>query len=310
MRALNLLAGTSLALIIGTAAFAADAVIVYDEPVVAQPHQSRFMGHIGVLGGINHAYYVEDEADGETFGFGQLDASLAMRFGRVVVGGEGALRYDDFQSTDEFSDGESPEWQGHITGHLLYDLTTSSRLGVFGQYADTRAQDVESSDNYNVYVLGLSAQSFLADNVLVYGQLGYGDKGRDGQDDGEGFSGGPVARAGLTYFFNDDHALTADFEFAATKSYIDGDDRGRFHAVTLSGESKVAANLPLFATYGASYTHINSTEEGDSVDEWQLFAGLKWTFGQDTVRSRWTDGLAIGSPRLPVRASAWTEYLD
>lgn len=276
--------------------------------MLAQPHQSRFMGHIGVTAGFNHV--LDDDEDRATVGFGGIDASLAARLGLAVIGAEGALRYDNFQSTDDFAGTEDPEWQGHITAHLLYDITGATRLGIFGQYADTRLQDVDSEDNYNVYVAGLQGQTFLADNVLVYGQVGYGGKLRDGEDDEEGFNGGPVARLGMAYFLTDNHALSADFEFASTNMYIDGDDAGRFYGATLSGESKISAGLPLFATYGASYTHLNSTDEGDSIDELQLFAGLKWTFGQDSVRSRWTDGLAIASPRLPVRASAWTEQMD
>lgn len=117
-------------------------------------------------------------------------------------------------------------------------------------------------------------------------------------------------RSGLTYFMTDSNAINADFEFAGSRNYIDSSDPGRFYGFTLSQEFAVSQSMPLFAEYGVSYSHISGTDEGEQVDEWFLFAGIKYTFGQATVRDRWTNGLAIGSPRLPVRGSAWTEYID
>ncbi len=56
--------------------------------------------------------------------------------------------------------------------------------------------------------------------------------------------------------------------------------------------------------------YLSSTDESESNDEIALSIGLKYVFGADTPRERWTNGIGYGGPRLPVRASAWTEYFD
>ena len=78
----------------------------------------------------------------------------------------------------------------------------------------------------------------------------------------------------------------------------------------LSGKTQITEDMPLFLTYEGSYTHISGTDEGEQIDEWAGAIGIEIPFGAQTVRSQWTDGVAIGAPRLPVRASAWTEYID
>lgn len=274
-----------------------------------------FVGHMGVSAGANYTYEVDTSplADDGTLGFGQIDGSLGYKGGAWMLGAEAAVRYDDFQSTDSldgFRDYENPEWQGNVTGHFLFDLSASTRIGAFSQYGDTLPQDGDKDDAYDYYLVGLEAQTFLADNVLVFGQAGIGDKIRDGEDENEGFVNGFVLRSGIAYFATDATTLIADAEFASSKDYIDDNDPGRHFGFAISGETLMSEGMPLYLTYGGTYTHINSTDESEQVDEWTAMVGLDLVFGAVAPKERWTNGMAIGAPRLPVRASAWTEWAD
>jgi hypothetical protein len=60
----------------------------------------------------------------------------------------------------------------------------------------------------------------------------------------------------------------------------------------------------------ARYTMIDATTESDFVEEVEFGVGLKLVFGAGTPREAARAGRSIGTPDLPLRASAWTEFLD
>jgi len=53
------------------------------------------------------------------------------------------------------------------------------------------------SNTYDVWIVGVEGQSFIAGNLRAYARVGYGFKGRDGDDDDEGFNDGIAAGLGL-----------------------------------------------------------------------------------------------------------------
>jgi len=61
-------------------------------------------------------------------------------------------------------------------------------------------------------------------------------------------------------------------------------------------------DTPLYANYFARYDYLSATDEGDNIDEVQFGVGLQYAFGGGSN--------LISSPRLPTRASAWTEWID
>jgi len=279
-----------------------------------KPYNEQIAGILGHVGGAVGGNYVE-EVDGgtndeATVFFGRADASVGFRTQSWLFGVEGEVRYDDFQSASDFDDDEDPEWQWTVTPHFLYDVSSATRIGLFGQYGDNLPQDGDEGDSFDHYLIGIEGQTFLADNVVVFGQLAFGDKITDGQDDQEGFNNGIVVRTGLTYFATEFTALTADFEFAGSENYIDSSDPGRHFGASIGGKTQISEDMSLFFTYEASYTHINSTDESEQADELAFAVGIELPFGAKSLRSQWTDGMAIGAPRLPVRASALTEYID
>jgi hypothetical protein len=188
-------------------------------------------------------------------------------------------------------------------------LNEDTRLGVFGGYGLTVPQDEDMADAYDVLTFGLEAQHFISENLMAYGQLGWGEKLRDGQDSDEAFNGGPVARLGVSYFATKTSALTLDLEVAGTSKFVDEGDDGRFYGATLSYQQLVAQDLPLYLTCFGRYDLIDGTDDG-TVEEWQLGFGLRYFFGAGSPQDAARKGLSIGTPRLPTRASAWTEYLD
>ena len=279
----------------------------------ALPATAQMVGSVGADLGYNLAREGDsgpwqDKADVASV---RLNATGAWAVGNgFVLGADLDLRWDDFSGGGDFDDTEDPDWQYSLGLHGLKQLNDRTRVGVFASFGEQIPQDSDSGDAYDVWLVGLEGQTLLADNVLVFGQIGGGSKLSEGDDDDEGFKDGWVLRAGATWFASDKTAVALSVEHSRTQSYIDGDDPGRFWDVTLAGETRLPTQAPLLATYGISYSLFDSTDEGDDVEETRLFAGIKYLIGADSPRDRWVNGIAYGTPVTPLRASAWTEWAD
>lgn len=270
---------------------------------------SGIVGHIGLSAGLNSVR--DDDADTANVLFGGLDGSITFPvFGSYLVVFDATARYDNFSSDNDYSDAEDPELEYSLGTHVLRQLNDDTRVGFFGGYGDTRTQGDKTRDAYDVWMYGLEAQSFIADNVLIFGQVGYGSKGRSGDNGNEGYEGGFLARFGISYFPDNKSSLTLEIEAAETDSYIDGSDDGEFYGITLSYQRLISDSMPLYFTCFGRYDMIDATTENDSVEEMQVGLGLRYFFGAGSPQEAARKGISIGMPRLPTRASAWTEYLD
>ncbi len=277
--------------------------------VAAAQGLSGGVGDVGLTFGYNDVDDLSDETAG--VGFAVIDGSYSFKVGpRVLLGFDANFRFDDLASDPDFADDENPESQYALGAHALWEMGADTRLGGFVAYGDTEAQDVPSNENYDYFLVGVEARHFFSDDLMGYAQIGVGDKGRTGEDDGEAFNGGQVLRLGATYFHDDRSAFTLDFEYASADPYIDDDDAGRFYGITASGETRLGTQAPLMATYFLRYDYIDSTDEGDQVEELQVGLGIKLLFGANSSRDAARAGRSIGTPYLPGRASAWTEFLD
>jgi hypothetical protein len=272
----------------------------------------------GLSGGVGEAgltfgYNDVSESDGDTagVGFAVIDGSYSFSVGSgLLLGFDASYRFDDLASDPDFSDDEDPDNQYTLGAHALWQVGPDTRLGGFLAYGDTRMQNEILSDNYDYWLAGVEARHFFNDDVMGYAQFALGDKGRTGDDVGEGFNDGHVMRVGATYFLKDHSAFTLDLEYATADPYIDGDDAGRFLGVTLGGETRLGPDTPLMATYFVRYNEIDATTENDSVEELQVGLGIKVVFGAASPREAARAGRSIGTPYLPSRASAWTEFID
>jgi hypothetical protein len=267
------------------------------------------VGDIGLTFGYNDV----DDTEGDTasVGFAIIDGSYSFHVApRVLLGFDANFRFDDLASDPDFNDEEDPESQLVLGAHALWELGADTRLGGFLAYGDTKMQDEVPSNNYDYYLVGLEARHFVNDNVMLYGQLALGDKVRDGDDEGEGLNDGQVVRLGATYFAGERSAFTLDLEYATASPYIDGDDDGEFFGATLSGETRLGTQAPLFATYYVRYDDIDATTENDKIEELTVGIGIKYMFGAGSSREAARAGRSIGTPHLPARASIWTERID
>lgn len=274
----------------------------------APDRTSGIVGHLGISNGMN--FLSEDNGESAREWFGSLDGSITLpAFQADLLIFDIYARFDNIGRDDDFDSNEDPKYEGILGLHYLRQVRENTRAGFFASYGYTIPQDEDSSDAYDVLTVGLEAQHFLSDNTMVYSQLGWGEKIKDGQDDDEAFNGGLVARVGASYFPDNVSSITLDFEAAGTNNYVDNDDAGVFLGATLSYQRPVAETIPLYFTCFGRYDLIDGTDDGN-VDEWQLGVGFRYYFGADSPRDAARKGISIGTPRLPTRGSAWTEFLD
>jgi len=269
---------------------------------------SGIVGHLGISNGMN--FLDDDDSNSASAWFGSIDGSITLPvFNQDLLIFDFYARFDNIANDDNFDDNEDPKYEFILGSHYLRQLDNDTRAGLFLGYGYTIPQDEDSSDAYDVMMVGLEGQKFLADNVMVYTQIGYGFKIKDGQSDDEGFNDGLLARAGASYFPSKLSSITLDFELAGTETYLDGDDAGRFFGTTLSYQRLITQDMPLFITCFGRYDFIDGTDDG-YVNEWQIGFGFRYYFGAESPQDAARKGLSIGMPRLPTRGSAWTEFLD
>lgn len=287
---------------------AASMALVAATPALAEG-PSDAVGDVGLTFG----YTSVDDGEGAEagVGFAAVDGSFSFQVAPgILLGFDANARLDDLGSDPNFNDSEDPKAQYAIGVHALWDMGSDTRLGGFLAYGDTVSQDQSTGDEFDYYLVGLEAQHFVTNDILGYAQVGLGGKVRDGDDDEEGFLDGKALRIGATYFAGENSAFTLDLEFGSASPYIDGDDDGVFFGATVSGETRLPTAAPLSATYFLRYDQIDATTEDDEIAELQVGVGLRFLFGATSPREAARAGRSIGTPYLPSRASAWTEFID
>ena len=280
-------------------------------PISFEP---SIVGHIGLDGGLNFAKEVDGNqnfTDKASVPFSGLNLSITLpKRNNFLMTVDGDFRWDGFKNSGDFNDSEDPSWQYNVGFHVLKQLNEDSRAGVFVNYGDTKSQDEPAEEEYNLLMGGFEAHHFLYDDLMLYTQIGYGQKGRDGDQETEGFAGGLVSRWGATYFMSETSSFNVDLEFSTTYNYIDSSDPGRFFGTTLTYKTQPWEDSPMIMSLFGRMDHISSTDEGDSVEEWQLGFGMKYYYGAGSQMEAARKGASLGMPRLPTRASAWTEWID
>ncbi len=282
----------------------------------AAPASAEVFGNVGFTGGFNSAREVDVSTgqDKQNVSFGIINGEFAYHFGSgATVAVDGFYRFDGFGGGggNTFSSTEDPQSEFTVGVHVSANVGQNARAGLFFGYGDTTPQDGDKTDAYDVAMVGVEHLFFLADNVMSYAQVAAGSKVRPGEDVDEGFNMGAVVRFGTVWFRTEDHSYTLDVEVAGSSNYIDSSDPGIFFGVTLSGEKQLGFDsAPMALTYFARYDFLSATDEGDNIEELQVGVGLKLLFGNKSKREAYRAGASLGTPRLPTRASAWTEWMD
>jgi hypothetical protein len=302
---------------------AALATTIAAGPLAAQG-LSEGVGEIGLSFGLNDVVnsYPDFQRSGN-YGFGGVEGSYSFGVAPgMLLGFDASWRADAAASDADFDFFGAPEGQAVLAARALWDLGPDTRLGGFVAYGTMRNQQLVDPAlgfrDFDYWLYGIEARHFLSDDLLVFGQLGLGDDdGGDGLtidgvplNNGEGFNSGRVVRLGATWFAGDRSAFTADIEYATADPYVDGTDAGEFFGVTLGGETRISAAMPLFATYALQSNWLDATTQGSSVRETSVGIGIRYVFGAETPREAARAGRSIGTPDLPARASVWTIFND
>lgn len=270
-------------------------------------------GTVGLQIGANNASEYDDTSpEDTTVGTAVLNGTVVYTpAGNMTYAADLYARFDDFANGDpgDFTDDEDPEMRWQLGLQALRSVSDVTKIGGFLSYGSQQSQGSPAEDDYNVVLVGLTGQVALSDQFMGYGQFGFGNT-TEGEDEGEGFVDGYIGRAGLVYFASATTAINADLQMAGTPTYIDNDDAGIFTSFELSGETQISAKMPVSMEYGVRRSIINSTDEGDHVGETEVFVGVNYSFGHASLADKWRNGVVYGTPDLPSRASAWTEWAD
>lgn len=283
-------------------------MVITPEKSTSWLNSSGIIGEFGIAAGVNKATIETDEANPW---FTQLDGSVTLPVleNKLLIF-DAFARYDDFESSGNISNGEDPAWEFSIGSHFLQQFTEDTRAGFFLGYGDHLMQDKGINNSYNVLMGGIEVQSFVREDLMLYTQLGYATKGRNGEDDDEGLDNTLIGRVGGSYFPTETSSISLDFQAAHNDSYIDGNDSGRLYAALLSYERLLNTETPIYLTCFGQYNFFDTTTEGDTAREWQVGLGLRFYFGANSPKDAARKGMSIGIPSLPTRASAFTESLD
>lgn len=202
---------------------------------------------------------------------------------------------------------ENPLFISYFGSHLSY-RDSNKLLGVFAAGAVARDQSEETDANAG-YLLGVEGQWYASSDVTLYGQVGYANILSDISSE-EGFNDGWFYRMEGRYFMSDDHMITANISYAHTKTYIDGDDKGRFIGWGLKSMMKLTDSYPLYFTLEYRGNHYDSTTEGDNTTDHTFLIGIKALFGASSLKHNDRNGATLDMNMLPGRASAMMEALD
>lgn len=137
-------------------------------------------------------------------------------------------------------------------------------------------------------------------------RIGIGRIGRVGDENGEGFNRGRVARPGVARFAGERSGFTADQECAGASRQCDNRKNGRIHSSSLRSETHPGTAAPLMATYGLRNDQIEATTQDDVIQEVTFGVGIKFPFAADTPRQAAGVGRSMAMPQLQGRASPWT----
>lgn len=276
----------------------------------ASPTMAQGVGYVGLTFGYNDAENIDND-DRDYGNSVTVDGAYAFRFG-----GSNTLVFDASYRSDGFDDvideldveGMAPQYQ--IGAHYLRDVTSNAKLGGFLSYG-VAPHDNLLNEDYKVWLLGVEAIFDVSPQVILFGQLAFGDS-IDNPDnstqDSFGFHRGKVVRAGAIYTGLQNTDISLEFEIGGSKAYEDDDEPGRFYSVALGGQTALGGSN-WAATYGVRYAGFAAREDGDAIDEMTASIGFRYIFGANKPSDIARAGI-IGLPYTPLRASAWTPAMD
>jgi hypothetical protein len=190
----------------------------------------------------------------------------------------------------------------HIGGAVFYRDPASWAAGLQASWI---GQDVFSKD-IDVFRVGLFGEFYLDDVFTLGGNVAYYNKDWPEGKDEDGIELGVFGR----FYATPDFALTVrgdavytDFNFDSGSDSEDGDLDG--YAITGDAEYLVwDQGLSLFAGARWATRNFDVSDENLDIDDFQVFAGIKFYFGQggtlmERQRTGTVDNTSLWNEKLP-----------
>lgn len=195
----------------------------------------------------------------------------------------GQLDLDHFQhgwNNGVLSDARWESASTDVVGHLSY----RNAHWLLGGFYANRRYTMEGNYSDTQRFVGLEGKLFLTDMTL-YGQLGR-NKWVESQDKG------PFAYIQLDYYLNDNFRLSAGIGQMRSKYAANSADYKQTN-IDLGAEYRLA-NSP-FSGF-ASLGHVHETDGNWKVDSTTALFGIKYNFGQASLRKRDREGATLAPP--------------
>lgn len=264
-------------------------------------------------GVISYRFGVSAGGIHNTNGGNGLEAPVGVDYAdtRYAIGLEGAVGYllGDFgfqlgaqlnfygEGHDGYLDDYS-QYHGDVFGHVFYAPTESWLIGAFGGIG--KHEDYGDSDEpMGYWFVGAEALA-QTDWGHVFGQVGYLDS-YDEYD--EGTQQAPFVRAGLTYFIDDNFAITAAGSLAGGRKSGSGGFPNRTIGLEIEPEYKFADSpVSIFGRY--EFNQISYVDGPTYGDNFHVFkVGLRIR-SDGTLRDNLSGGGGVTTPM----AGQWTAY--
>ena len=209
------------------------------------------------------------------------------------------------------SDGDEMTSQAFLAAHYVYGFGNGATVNGFLGYG--KAQHAETGSNVEDYPVsygGIGGSYAFSPSLVAYGQVGLGDNPDSATTDSFGFYRADFARLGMTYTGWQGTALSLEFETAHADIYEDEDEPGDFGSISLNGVTALASNPAWQFSYGVRSSFYDAGDlDGDRTEEMSASVGVRYVLGGKAPGGFEREGI-LGSPYLPLRASAWTPSVD
>jgi hypothetical protein len=277
----------------------------------ADPVEPGCMLSGSVTAGYMYNWQSIDFEDGEEDSFGDKDVDWDTPFGEgaglVTCGGfniQADIAYYAHSADLEFSDADRDQTNSHIGGALFYREPASWAGGLGASWI---SQDIFGSD-INVFRVGLFGEFYFDEMFTLGGSAYYANVDWDdffGSKDEDGFEFAAWGK----FYATPDLAFTLRGDVLLSEKEFGNGEDADFDGFAITGDGEYLVwdqGLALFA--GARYAERkydeNQDDEEADIEDFQVFAGIKFYFGQDGTlierqRTGTVDNTSVFYEKLP-----------
>lgn len=206
------------------------------------------------------------------------------------IGAQGDLVFDYHQNNLDDYDMDTTEFNAAVHGFFRNETYL---IGGFVQLGKTRVEAGKGDPmSWTSLYAGAEAQ-FYFDTMTLYGQAGVSGTSNDEFDAGD--SASVFADLELRYFVTDDLRLDASIGLDSAK--IDDYDV-KIDTMKLGAGLEYKLQDSPISLFGR-FDYYRSEQDGGAIDGYRVLAGLKFNFGDETLKARDRTGPSLDTV-LPV----------